>query len=109
MTRDANAISEMGVATAFELLLEEIEEVADELNRRGANAFERGQHNEVEALLGDARAYAAFQSRVRDLTRRVASAASRARSRTYARPGRARQVPDLAQGPRPSQSGVAHS
>lgn len=67
MTSNLKTISDKGIATAFELLLEEIEEVADELNRRGADAFERGQHNEVEALLTDARAYAAFQSKVRDL------------------------------------------
>lgn len=67
MTTNLQSISDKGVATAFELLLEEIEEVADELNRRGADAFERGQLNDVEALLKDARAYSAFQSKVREL------------------------------------------
>lgn len=53
--------------TAFELLLEEIEEVADGLNREGADAFERGRHAEVQQLLNRATQCAAIQGKVRAL------------------------------------------
>lgn len=53
--------------TAFELLLEEIEERADELNKEGGWAFETGRHDDVQTLLARARQFAAIQSKVRVL------------------------------------------
>jgi hypothetical protein len=48
-------------------LLEEIEEVADTLNREGADAFERGRHTDVQTLLNRATRCAAIQGKVRAL------------------------------------------
>lgn len=60
-------MNNLNVPTAFELLLEEIEEIADSLNREGADAFENGRHEQVESLLLRARRCATFQSKVRAL------------------------------------------
>lgn len=56
-----------GTKTAFELLLEEIEQVADGLNREGSRAFDQGRYDEVAALLDRARQCTDFRSRIRAL------------------------------------------
>jgi restriction system protein len=59
--------TEHGAQTAFELLLEEVEQVADGLNREGAAAFEQGRHKDVANLLEQAKHCAELQRKVRAL------------------------------------------
>lgn len=56
-----------GVDTAFEILLQEVEERIDEINERGAEAFRRSAYSEAHDAMDEAQRMTTFRDRVRDL------------------------------------------
>ena len=57
------------VATAFEICLEEIEAVVDDLNQEGATAFQKGDYDSLKGLMEVATRLADFRTKVRTLER----------------------------------------
>jgi hypothetical protein len=55
------------VAAAFELLIEALADVSNEIDRDGAEAFKQGRHNEVQSLLRKVRAVGDFEKTVNEL------------------------------------------
>lgn len=55
------------VSTAFEIVLEEIESVAENLNAEGSSAFQKGDYEATKSLIEVATQLSEFRSRVRTL------------------------------------------
>ena len=55
------------VSTSFEIVLEEIEVVADSLNQDGAGAFQKGDYDTAQSLIEIATRITDFRSKVRGL------------------------------------------
>ena len=55
------------VSAAFEILLEEVQVIADDLNKEGATAFENGNYEHARELIDDATRLEEFRGKVRDL------------------------------------------
>ena len=52
---------------AFEMLLEEIEGIIEDINQAGATAFQQGKHDEAEQVLGQAKVLTGFRQQVASL------------------------------------------
>ncbi len=66
-------MDEKEVNEAFEILLEEIEGVADALNERGAEAFREGDYGKAKAAIEEATRLAEFREKVKALQKEWAS------------------------------------
>jgi len=62
-----------GVNAAFEILLEEIERVIEEVNQAGARAFADAKLDAAEEVLGQARTLTAYRSRIAEMRSEWAS------------------------------------
>jgi restriction system protein len=74
------------VYTAFELLLEEIEYVANQLNEAGASAFRSGDYHKARTAIEEATRLADFRDRVKSLQKEWASLSSSHRTHRPRRP-----------------------
>lgn len=61
------AMYENEVSSAFEILLEEIETIVDQLNQEGARAFSNSKHQEARALLDKAEKVTRFRGKIKNL------------------------------------------
>jgi len=66
-------IQENEVNTAFEILLEEIELVANQLNEEGAQAFKQGEYDKARRAIEEATRLADFREKVKALQKEWAS------------------------------------
>ena len=62
VTMDQNEVS-----TAFEIVLEEVESVVDNLNAEGSGAFQSGDYDSARRLIADATRLTDFRTKVRNL------------------------------------------
>ncbi len=73
-------IQENEVNTAFEILLEEIELVANQLNEEGAQAFKQGEYDKARRAIEEATRLADFREKVKALQKEWASLLARGHS-----------------------------
>ena len=77
-------VSRSDVATAFEIVLEEIEAVVDDLNRTGAGVLVKGDYDAAKGVIETATRLTDFRTRVRALQREWATLLSEAPSASRA-------------------------